>query len=116
MDADRFDTIARSLRESPSRRGVLRGGVGGLAVSLFGLADAGAKKRRKNKKKNKGKTGCGTCGSDAAGACFCGDLGVCATKGTQFVNDCSECPAGTVHCVGDGAGAFCSAPCGSPFV
>ena len=53
MDADRFDSVARSLRMPHTRRGVTHV-LGGLALgplALLGLAGAEAKRKKKKKKK-----------------------------------------------------------------
>ena len=53
MDADRFDTLARSLRTLHTRRGLTRV-LGGLALgplALLGLAQTEAKRKKKKKKK-----------------------------------------------------------------
>jgi hypothetical protein len=54
MDADRFDTLTRSLTEARSRRGAVAALLGGT-LGLLGLAETAAK----NKKKGKGKKGKG---------------------------------------------------------
>jgi hypothetical protein len=56
MDANCFDTLARSLTTTRSRRGALVTLLGG-ALGLLGLSDTAAKKGKRNgkgKKKNKG--------------------------------------------------------------
>ena len=59
MDADRFDTLARSLTIAGSRRrvlGVLSGVTLGALTPLLERADGEAGKRKKNKKKKKRRT------------------------------------------------------------
>src|SRR5688572_25001219 len=53
MDASRFDGLSRSLSESPTRRGAVRGLAGLVAAGLLGrlgLADSAAKKSDKKDK------------------------------------------------------------------
>jgi hypothetical protein len=56
MDAERFDTLIRTLHERRSRRGMLLGVASGLLVSLpilLGHEDTAAKKKRKHRKKKR---------------------------------------------------------------
>jgi hypothetical protein len=94
MDADRFDTLARSLTIAGSRRrvlGLLSGvGLGGLAPLLH-LADAEAGKRKKKKKKKKKSTDTplstlGPICTPRCGGRRCGGNGCGGTCGT-----CAEC-------------------------
>lgn len=57
MDAERFDTLLRSLSDTPSRRGALRLLAGSALGSLltFGWVSTDAKKGGKGKSKGKGK-------------------------------------------------------------
>ena len=52
MDAEQFDSVAKALGQSNSRRGVVRtltgAAVGGLLVAV-GVSEAGAKKQNKKK-------------------------------------------------------------------
>jgi hypothetical protein len=56
MGGTRFDSLTRSLSNTPSRRHVTRslGGVAVGALGGLGIAGAGAGKKGKRKKKNKG--------------------------------------------------------------
>jgi hypothetical protein len=54
MDADRFDSLSRSLTDTPSRRGALAALLGG-SLGLLGMTETDAKKGKKKKKKKKGK-------------------------------------------------------------
>ncbi len=53
MDAERFDTLARSLKTPHTRRGLTRylGGIALGPLALLGLAETGAKRKKKKKKK-----------------------------------------------------------------
>ena len=54
MDADRFDTLVRSVSTAASRRGVVAALAGSLLATLpllFGSSEVAAKKKRKKKKK-----------------------------------------------------------------
>jgi hypothetical protein len=118
MDADRFDTLARSLTLDRTRRGFARL-LGSLALGglLVRDADESLAKKRKGKKKRKKKGGsvactpsCGgkTCGgSDGCG----GSCGAC--KGGFVCSDPASggaciCPAGRETCA---ASARCCAEC-----
>ncbi len=115
MDADRFDSVARALRGSPSRRAVLSVGVGGLIASLFGFSDTEAKKGRRKKRKKKGGNGSPpapppqapgpectvSCASDDDGECFCSLSGVCVKEESEPTSACLGCPADTVVCAPD---------------
>ncbi len=109
MDGDRFDTLARSIHEAPSRRGLLRG-LAGTALGLAALRLSGvasAKKRRKKKRKKRkrggscepqcngkdcGNDGCGSsCGSCTGGIC---QDGVCTCPEDNCGGSCvTYCPA-----------------------
>jgi hypothetical protein len=80
LSATHFDSLLRSLAESPTRRGISRTLAGfalGGAVGRLSLAESEAKKRKRKKKKCKGgkkKCGKGCCGAGNAcvgGICFC---------------------------------------------
>jgi hypothetical protein len=107
MDADRFDTLSRTLVQSPFRRTVLRLLAGSAVGSLLGLGALAAeakKKGKKKKKRKKRKTPAGkpctpncagkTCGPDGCG----GSCGPC-TNGTCTGGSCS-CGPGDVLCQG----------------
>ena len=104
MDADRFDTLVRSLRETQSRRGLTRL-LGGLAIgaplALLGLAETEAKRRKKKKKKKKASGGTPVCTPQCAG---CGGSngcgGTCGCGANQFCHTgiCRTCD---VTCNGD---------------
>lgn len=96
MDANRFDTLLRSLFAMPSRRGLARL-VTGLTVSgtlgsYLGLVEADAKKKRKKKKR------CPAGKKKCAGACFPDDA--C----------CPPCTVGQT-CLESG---FCAIVCSAP--
>lgn len=111
MDADRFDTLARSLTEQPSRRTILGLGLGGLLAALptiFAGTDVAARKRRK-KRRNKNNGG----GASCPGGCV-------APQECQYGSCCL--PSGNSGCNLDGgeppccAGLTCNfSPFGSPF-
>jgi len=79
MDAERFDTLARSLTDARSRRGVLVSLLGGT-LGLLGLADTTA---RNKKGKSKNTRGCLPCKRQKKGKC------------TGRLPDGSGCPDGT---------------------
>jgi hypothetical protein len=133
MDADRFDTLTRTLTEARSRRGTLASLLGGT-LGLLGLADATAKncKKIENKKKrkacvkkakNKKKQDCGDlipCGDQCCSALetccgnHCCDSGrdICCGTGCCFRGDtcCGDgncCDPSTETCVG----GFCFHHC-----
>lgn len=100
MDADRFDTLARTLDSSPSRRGV----IGASILGLLGLrelltADARKKKRKKKGKKKKS----AACPAErVCGADCCSEGRVCDANGAC-------CPAERVCASGCcGEGEICS--------
>lgn len=137
MDADRFDSLARSVTSAPSRRGVARALAGltlsGMLALRLGLADTEARKRRKKRKKKKNGNPSPTCvdgirnGSEADVDCGgpdcprCGNGQTCGSR-----NDCASalCSAGTCaacgyhpDCGNDAKGpCYCSLPVagGSP--
>jgi hypothetical protein len=138
MDADRFDTLTRSLASGRSRRGLLTG-VAGLVGSL-GLAlgpydvEARKKKRKRKKKKRKRKTGAGATAPPPPppllsppppppitsppppGPCdgleewsSCGDGLFC--QGGACLSGAGSCEDGADHCAQNCTGGNC--PCGS---
>ena len=104
MDADRFDTLARSLKETQSRRGLtqLLGGLAlGAPLALRGLAETEAKRKKKKKKKKKASGGTPVCTPQCAG---CGGSngcgGTCGCGANQFC-DTGICRTCDVTCNGD---------------
>src|SRR5688572_6664799 len=115
MDGIRFDRFSRILSASPNRRGFGRAlaglALGGTLIPQFGLAEVEARKKKPKKckggKKKCGKkcipatscckaADCGTGGTCAGGACFCGEgfttcQGRCIPVGACCFDD--ECPA-----------------------
>src|SRR5918997_1242598 len=91
MDAERFDTLARSLTPAYSRRGATRLfgslALGGLLARDAGEILAGKRKGKKRKKKGKGRSGAttGTCEPRCLGR-LCGGNGCNGTCGA-----CAEC-------------------------
>jgi hypothetical protein len=125
MDASRFDYLARSLTDIPSRRGLLSGlaatAIGLAAVRFFGGVEArknhhNRKKRHKKKHNRKKKPnlilnafGCvdvgGACAGNSANCCS----GVCqGTKPKDGQQDTSGCLAHDVQECQDGDD-FCAA-------
>ena len=112
MDADRFDTLTRSLLFGSSRRRVLAALSGGLvgALTLGQPDDAGTKKKRKKKmKKNNnrcdrfaGEEPCGqACCNSLLGEICCGkgSLWGCCAKGkgcSPTSGLCTDCRPGTL--------------------
>ena len=102
MDAEQFDTLARSLTEGRSRRGALAAVVGGV-LGVAGLAEAGAKKKKpcppckkrkqgKCKKKLPDGTACpgGICQGGRCASPTCSDG---AKNGSETDVDCGgDCP------------------------
>ena len=139
MDADRFDTLARTLTAAGSRRQALVATLGGGLSLVLGAAsvdEAGAKKRcppckkrklGKCKKKLPDGTACsgGTC---QAGACCLPESPetTCAGRCGTWPNTCRQtvsCPpcAGGMYCLANGSCAKiclaqedCPAGCGCP--
>jgi hypothetical protein len=117
MDSDRFDALIRGIGEGASRRGVVRAGIGAMALTALvtlGLriddteAKGRKKKKKKKRKKNKGvatATCSGarpiTCGS---GCCppnlpkCCQDLFFAASPDTCNPNSLNCCPNGLGSC------------------
>lgn len=106
MDADRFDSLTRTLTETPSRRTVVRLGVGGGLAALLGLAETEAKKK-KRKKKCKGKKKCGGKCIPKTDCCTGADciFGQICAQG-QCVTGQGTCPSGANWCAN--AGSLCS--------
>ncbi len=108
MDAERFDAVARLLRDSPSRRAVLSLGLGGLVAALSGLAETSAKKKQgKGKGKSKKKKKKGGNGARRANGQPCANRDNCAgafcTLGT-----CQACVVDPNQCGADvNGGCFC---------
>lgn len=110
MDSTQFDTLTRWL-------GTRRGALGVLASSLatFGLADAGAGKR-KNKNVCAGKNTCAKtafCQSRAECACFVSEGGgksFCGSASPRNVASCDECASGEACVDLDGPGVPCNIP------
>lgn len=78
MDPSRFDTLAKSITTTASRRSVLAGLVAGLLAPLLAQDDLSAKKGKgKGKKKKKGTAGPppggGGCVANCAGKAACAD-------------------------------------------
>lgn len=128
MEADRFDTITRTLGAAPSRRNIaqalagltLAGGLGTLA----GLNDADARKRKRKKKKKKKGAASGNCKPACGGATPTCCAGACVNTATNERNcgSCGEtCPPGQTCCGGTCANlatdeancSACGASCGA---
>jgi hypothetical protein len=120
MDAPRFDHLARSLMNIPSRRGLLRS-LAGTAIGLAATRLSGmeAKKKRKNKKPKKLKLNAFGC-VDVGGKCRGNDANCCSgicegakpKKGKKDSSTClahnaGSCQAGQDVCLGN------FAPCGT---
>jgi hypothetical protein len=129
MDADRFDTLLRSLAQTPSRRGALRVLAGSVLAGLVTVdgdnSDAHNPLKKCKKKSGKAKKKCltkakahnathatasctrncagKTCGADGCG----GGCGVACTGGRTCQNGTCRCPGGTELC-----NDTCVAPCG----
>ena len=112
MDGGRFDTLARALTASGSRRRALAPLLGGILVSVLRLTDATAKKGKgkkgkgkKKMKKNRGGTAAGNC---PAGRSACGgacvdtqtDPGHCGGCGRPCAVQAPESCGTTGQCVG----------------
>lgn len=82
MNAEHLDTLARSLTNARSRRGILAASLGGV-LGLVGLTKTDAQ-RRKHKKKNKKTKAC------PAGLAACS--GACVDLATNDAN-CGSCGA-----------------------
>ena len=108
MGANRFDSLARSLADPASRRGVLRGAFGAMVGAVSALRSRPAAAITCAATEHK-------CGSGSNEYCCpflttcCGDSGQCCT-GAQFCqrspsgSSCREtCPIGEHPCGGDGA-------------
>lgn len=135
MDDQSFDTLARSVSEPSSRRGLL----GGLTALALGLGGAGlpdsttARKKRKHKRKKKKKPSplvpacpsgaeeCqGTCvnlcpGAQARNPFTCACCGINKVSCTPVGDDNKDCCSGTCSPVSSGvnacAGRDINAPC-----
>lgn len=102
MDAERFDTLIRSLTAGSSRRRTLGVAFGGI-LGLRGLAAATARKRKKKCKKK-----CGLCRKCKKGKCkattgaSCGICRACDAAG-QCVNvaDNTPCDDGNLCTIND---------------
>jgi Chaperone of endosialidase len=109
MDADRFDTLTRSLTETHSRRGALAA-VLGSSLGLLGLADVAANNKKKGngnkKKRNKGGNPTGqlppppdstapppdaTCNPPCRGGQVCDGENCVCTNGTTFCRSSKTC-------------------------
>ncbi|MDQ2654471.1 MAG: hypothetical protein M3Z20_15680 [Chloroflexota bacterium] len=134
MDDQSFDTLARSVSEPSSRRGLL----GGLTVLALGLGGAGlpdsttARKKRKHRRKNKKKTPailiptCPTGTEDCRGTCVkrccppgaedCQGMCVslCPTGQTRNPLTCACCRINMVSCTAIGANDVCCSGTCSP--
>ena len=129
MDADRFDSLARSLPGVRSRRGALAAMVGGVIAPLAGLTDGAAKKKGKGGGKNKKKRKNESCKSDldckgsevCEGQCrpgcrswaMCDEDQGCNLVTYQCATECGpnlECPDPEV-CHGEVANSWCAADC-----
>ena len=119
MDADRFDTLARSLTDTRSRRAVLGIALGGLVATAFGYgeAEAGKRKRRRSKRRRHISPSCGIpgshfCGGSISSDCRCGENGVCGVLSGSFYvpGGCSQCAPDTVSRIPAdfGTGCYCS--------
>ncbi len=118
MDDQSFDTLARSVSEPSSRRGLL----GGLTVLALGLGGAGlpdsttARKKRKHRRKNKKKTPailiptCPTGTEDCRGTC----VSLCPTGQTRNPLTCACCRINMVSCTAIGANDVCCSGTCSP--
>ena len=88
MDADRFDSLARSLTDPASRRILLGTPLVGVLAAL-GLTAAEAKKGKKKNKNKKKKKNCGAgktrCGKDCADTKT--DVRHCGTCGNECEGD-----------------------------
>jgi len=102
MDVDRFETLQRSLADSPSRRQALTLMGGSLLGVMLtqGVSPTDAKKRKrkgKNKKSNRCTPSCGgkLCGDNGCG----GSCGSCS-GGKACQSGTCQCPAGAEDCQG----------------
>jgi hypothetical protein len=114
MDGERFDAVLRRAVGDGSRRGILRVGVGTLAVSALGLVglhasdDAAAKHKHKKKKKKPSRPK--QCTADRP--VICGD-GCCGGSFPQCCNDLIEtsghicAPSSATCCAPSGGGGWC---------
>jgi hypothetical protein len=91
MDGRCFDMLTRAMTASPSRRTVLSVLGGGTLITLLGLAEAEARKRKKKKRKKK-RCKKQECCRDAD----CGPLFLCA-QGACVMGQ-GTCPSDTPGC------------------
>ena len=108
MDADRFDTLTRSVPAAGSRRRALVAVLAGSLAAL-GLRDTGAKKKKKKKKPASPTCTCPP-PPPPPPATYCAGKNYCATSGDKTA--CNV--AGTTPCYclvrADNATTFCGAP------
>lgn len=99
MDADRFDSLVRSLSVVPTRRGVTRAlaglGLVGMLGVQDGLSDVAAKKRKKKKCKK-----CGPCKKCKKGKCKPKPDGTDCGGGQSCRAGSCACPEGQDACGG----------------
>jgi hypothetical protein len=108
MDADRFDSVVRSLSRAvsrasrpPSRRGFLTGLASGLLAALapaFGEGTDARKRKKKKKKKKKSQPCTPNCAGKSCGDDGCG--GVCGRCNGSCSNNTCICPSGSRLCNG----------------
>lgn len=100
MDADRFDTIIRTLALPDSRRSLLGIGLAAGLGSLLERLDVGAKRKKKKKRKNRKKSCRPKCAGKACGSDGCGGTcGECEIFLTCQGGTCA-CPDETEFCGG----------------
>ena len=135
MDANRFDTLIRSLSDSSSRRRLGRG-LAAVTVGLVGArlpSAATARRKRKKRNKQKNSTACKNgkerCQGQCVAPCSSGQVrnpltcGCCQVTGTSCGSAgpssacCSETCSGATTCAGRDIGESCdfSAQCTSAF-
>jgi hypothetical protein len=123
MDPARFDMLVRSLTAWPSRRRLLAIVPAGLvaslpfalgeSLSLFGLADVDAKRKKKRKRKKKKSRNCtSNCAGKLCGDDGCGGLcGFACSGGKTCQDGACACPSGQKECRGqEGTCATCCEP------
>jgi hypothetical protein len=122
MDAEQFDSVAKALGQSNSRRGVVRtltgAVVGGLLVAV-GVGEAGAKKKNKKKKHDNGRRGVKAQGNPCKkGGVPCGKgKNACCTGGKTCQRGLCVTTACAPNCTGkcggasDGCSGTCDAAC-----
>jgi hypothetical protein len=123
MDADRFDSLARSLRDAASRRtiiGLLAGSTLGGALASPTVSHAAVRNRNRNRNRNRRK--CRPCRTRKNGTCrgkrpngtICGvdqvcRGGKCVSAGDPHIPGCST---SNDFCSGDQAACLGTPECG----